>query len=269
MQATSTATESREFTDPVNNLENMGRTGRLIINADDWGRDVQTTDRTLDCVHRGTISSVSAMVYMEDSERAADIAKQEGIDAGLHLNFTSPFSCSRTPEKLKEHQRRTSEYLSRSRLTQALFQPTLAKSFGYVAAAQVEEFRRLYGVAPQRVDGHHHMHLCANVVFGGLLPRGVAVRRSFSFEHNEKGFANRWYRKFVDQVVSWRHPLTDYFFSLEPLETVRLRRIFGLGKLFTVEVETHPVNPEEYGLLTSERLSEYSGECPIADRYLA
>ena len=39
----------------------------VIVNADDWGRDVATSDRTLDCMLHGAISSVSAMVFMEDS----------------------------------------------------------------------------------------------------------------------------------------------------------------------------------------------------------
>jgi len=49
------------------------RTGRLIINADDWGCDRGATDRTLDCIMRGTVSSVSAMVFMADSERSAEV----------------------------------------------------------------------------------------------------------------------------------------------------------------------------------------------------
>ena len=64
----------------------------LIINADDWGYDAHTTTRALTCVERGSISSVSAMVFMEDSERAAAVARDRGIDAGLHLNLDTPFS---------------------------------------------------------------------------------------------------------------------------------------------------------------------------------
>ena len=53
----------------------------------------------------------------------------------------------------------------------------------YVVKAQLEEFERLYGRAPNRIDGHHHAHLCANVVLAGLLPAGTIVRRNFSFRH--------------------------------------------------------------------------------------
>lgn len=67
--------------------------GALIVNADDWGRDRETTDRTLFCLREGAVSSASAMVFMEDSERAAALAKEHGVDAGLHLNLTAPLSC--------------------------------------------------------------------------------------------------------------------------------------------------------------------------------
>src|SRR5580704_8891452 len=66
------------------------REGLLILNADDWGRDRETTERIFDCVRRGTVSSVSAMVFMQDSERAAGIAREANVDAGLHMNFTTP-----------------------------------------------------------------------------------------------------------------------------------------------------------------------------------
>ena len=122
------------------------RTGALIINADDWGRNRATSDHILDCFVQGAISSVSAMVFMEDSERAATTAQEKGIDAGLHLNFTTPFSAQRCTITLREHQERTSKYLRRSRFAKILFNPALARSFEYLTMIQLEEFERLYGV---------------------------------------------------------------------------------------------------------------------------
>jgi YdjC-like protein len=228
------------------------RPGCLIINADDWGRDRATTDRTLECCSQRAVSSVSAMVFMEDSERAAVIARERGVDAGLHLNFTTPFSLRGCPALLAEHQEKIARRLLRHRLAQVLFYPGLTKSFEYVVSAQLDEFWRLYGQQPQRLDGHHHMHLCANVLLGGLLPAETVVRRSFSFHPGEKTLVNRLYRQIVDRILSRRHRLTDFFFSLAPLEPPsRLQRIFSLARRFVVEVETHPVNPEEYHFLLS------------------
>jgi hypothetical protein len=246
----------------------MVTSGTLIINADDWGRNRETTDRTLECWERGSISSVSAMVFMEDSVRAAILARERGIDAGLHLNFTTPFSGGRYPAMLQEHQHGIARRLLRHRFAQVMFYPELITSFKYVVSAQLDEFRRLYETAPQRLDGHHHMHLCTNVLLEGLLPRGTIARRSFSFERGEKNCANRFYRRAVDHMLARRHSLTDFFFSLTPIEPeVRLERIFSLGRQFVVEVETHPVNSREHQFLSEGKIVRWTSGCPIADHF--
>lgn len=224
--------------------------GALIVNADDWGRDRETTDRTLACLREGAVSSVSAMVFMEDSDRAAGLAKEHGVDAGLHLNLTAPFTASSAPSALAGHQNRVARYLLEHRFAQAVFHPLLQDAFRYSVAAQLAEFRRLYGHSPLRIDGHHHMHLASNVLLAGLLPAGAVVRRNFSFFSGEKGLANRWYRAAVDGMLARRHPMADYFFSLPPLAPPgRLKRIFALARVHRVEVETHPVQPDEYRFL--------------------
>jgi predicted glycoside hydrolase/deacetylase ChbG (UPF0249 family) len=241
--------------------------GVLILNADDWGRNAETTDRTLDCVCSGALSSVSAMVFMEDSERAAAIAREKDIDAGLHLNFTLPFSAPGASAALMEHQRRLVRYLRRHRFAPVMFHPALTTSFEYVMKAQREEFARLYGIEPARVDGHHHMHLCANVLWGSLLPRGVVVRRSFSFRPGQKGRLNQMYRAVVDRRLARRHRVTDFFFSLPPLYPERLHEMFRLARSAAVEVETHPVNPEEHRFLAGGEIFHWIGDLRIAPRY--
>lgn len=241
------------------------RPGFLIMNADDWGRDRNTTDRTLDCVRRGSISSVSAMVFMEDSERAAAMAREHAIDAGLHLNVTTPFSAGNCHSKLRECREKIARYLLRYRLAQVMFHPWLRNEFEYVVRAQLDEFSRIYGVEPSRLDGHHHMHLCANVLFQGLLPPNTIVRRNFSFEAGEKSLWNRYYRRFVDSILARRHRMTDYFFSLSPLQPEgRLQRIISLTREYVVEVETHPVNPDEYRFLTEEGIARFVENVRIA-----
>lgn len=239
--------------------------GVLIVNADDWGRDPATTARTLDCLAQGSVSSVSAMVFMEDSERAAAIARARGIDAGLHVNLTTPFSAPSCPRRLVDRQRDVSRYLRRSRLSQTIFHPGLMRAFDYVVAAQLDEFARLYGAVPERIDGHHHMHLCANVLLGGLLPRGVMARRNFSFLPGEKGLANRLYRRCVDAILARRHRVVDFFFSLAPLQPAnRLQRIAGLARRSVVEVEVHPVNSNEFRFLSDPEIFRRALEVSIA-----
>jgi chitin disaccharide deacetylase len=237
----------------------------LILNADDWGRDGQTTDRIHDCVKSGTISSVSAMVFMEDSQRAAVIAREADIYAGLHLNFTTEFSSSHCSSTLLRHQRRVSQFLLSHPRAQVLFHPGLVGSFQYLVQTQCDEFATLYGKYPERLDGHHHMHLCANVLLQGLLGPGTIVRRNFSFRSGEKSVFNRLYRHIVDLGLARRHHVTDYLFSLVPFERgERLEYIFSLAKNCVVEVETHPAVLEEYIFLTSGELSRYLSGIQIA-----
>jgi hypothetical protein len=222
-----------------------------MINADDWGKDQETTQRIFECIQHGTVSSTSAMVFMEDSDRAAAMALEASVDAGLHLNFTTPFSAWNCPRHLLERQRELTAYLRGRRLARFFFHPGLARSFEYVVKAQVEEFHRLYGVEPRRVDGHHHMHLCANVLLGGLLPAGTLARRTFSRRKQAEGWVRSAYRQVTDRILARRHSLTDFFFHLTPLEPAdHLERVFGLARRFAVEVETHPINAEEYRFLT-------------------
>jgi len=251
--------------EPAGANSGVPQVGLLILNADDWGRDPRTTGRILDCALRGAVSSVSAMVFMEDSERAATLALERKIEAGLHLNLTTPFSVPGCPVRLAERQGELARHLLRHRFAPAVFHPGLIRSFEYVVAAQLDEFRRLYGVDPDRLDGHHHMHLCANVLLGGLLPPGTLVRRNFSFQPSEKSVWNRLYRMGVDHMLARRHRLLDFFFSLVPLELPgRLQRIFSLARQFVVEVETHPVHLEEYRFLTGGEIFRRAGDVRIA-----
>lgn len=226
----------------------------LVSNADDWGRDSNTTQRTLDCVARGSVTAVSAMVFMADSDRAAQIARERDLDVGLHLNFSSAFSGQRVPASLREHQARVWAHLGRHRLAPVVFHPGLRASFDCLVKSQIDEFARLYGCAPARVDGHQHLHLCANVVLANLLPSGGVVRRNFSFRRGEKSAVNRSYRALIDWRLARRHGLVDFLFALPPVAPPHLRRMCGLATHAIVEMEVHAVRDDEYRFLTSGEL---------------
>lgn len=249
------------------NAEKFDR-GALIVNADDWGSSRRTTDAIWECLKQRAVSSASAMVFMEDSERAAELARNHGIDIGLHLNLTTAFTADRIAPKLAEQQRRTVAYLRSSRIAQTIVNPLLCRAFDYVVKAQLDEFERLYGHHAYRIDGHHHMHLCANVLWGRLLPSGVIVRRSFSFNSGEKSIFNRYYRHLIDLALSRHHYLTDFFFSIEPVANEnRLDRIVSLARSYVIEIETHPVNLEEYVFLTGSGFRDLLGSNRIADHF--
>jgi chitin disaccharide deacetylase len=230
----------------------------LIINADDFGRNRCATDRILECYRRGTVTATSFMVFMEDSERAAGLAKQTGIDTGLHLNFTEPFTQSPLASPLKEQHERIVRYLRAKRYHWLLYHPALRGAFASVFRAQWEEYARLFGARPSHIDGHHHMHLCANMLVAGLIPPGLKARRHFTYAPGQKSRWNRWVRAGVDYWLRKRHVTPDYLFSLpETLEAGRLEVSLALAKSSVVELETHPEMEADYRWLmgpTCERL---------------
>lgn len=222
----------------------------LIINADDWGRSVAETDAALRCYNEGRITSVSAMVFMEDSQRAADLAKENNVDVGLHLNLTEKFTSKSCPPLLRKLQGRIGRFLRSAKYSQLLYNPFLRKDVFYAYEAQAAEFERLFGKRPSHVDGHHHMHLCGNMLWSSAIPAGTRMRRNFSFWPGEKGWFNRAYRALIDQWLARRYRLPDYFFCLsQSIEGNKLGRVEALARSSKVELMTHPIVPVESDFL--------------------
>ncbi|HXJ71470.1 MAG TPA: ChbG/HpnK family deacetylase [Candidatus Dormibacteraeota bacterium] len=223
----------------------------LRINADDWGRSMEETEAALAAFKAGTVTATSAMVFMKDSERSSEIARERNLDVGLHLNLTESFTGQNVSGRLREAQERVGRFLRRHRYAPMLYHPGLRREFHFAYEAQAEEFVHLYGQAPARVDGHLHMHQCANLVLEGIIPRGLMVRRNFSFWPGEKSWLNRSYRSVMDWWLGRRYRLTDYFFSLETcLKSGQLSRVGKLASASSVELMTHPVYPAEHAFLT-------------------
>jgi predicted glycoside hydrolase/deacetylase ChbG (UPF0249 family) len=236
-------------------------TGMLIINADDWGGWKTATDAAQICHAHGRITSASAMVFMEDSERAAELAKETGLDVGLHINLNQKLSGPNVPLRLAEYQGRTRGFLKKSKYAQLIYHPLLRKQFEYIFQAQADEFRRLYGKQPSHYDGHQHMHLCSNMLRGNVIPAGQKIRRSFSFWPGEKGRLNRFYRSLRDRRIARRYVLTDYFFALSQcLAGARFSRAIKLAAQANVELMTHPEKSDEFRFLMSEEFANAAAE---------
>lgn len=224
----------------------------LIINADDWGRSSAETDSALSCFQRGAITSVTAMVFMADSERAAAVAKRIGLPVGLHLNLCEHLNGPGVDPGLRDAHRRIATYLARSRFSEAVYHPALASDFRYCYESQWQEFVRLYGRPPTHIDGHRHRHLAANMVIGGVLRPGEKVRRSFDFWPGEKGRLNRMYRQLINWYLARRYRVTDYFFSLSQCQSAeRLDRVLALATRASVELMAHPIRESEREMLIS------------------
>src|SRR5690349_19441826 len=97
----------------------------LIINADDLGRSQAETDVTLRCFREGRITSATAMVFMADSARAADLSRDTGLDVGLHLNLSQPFTAEVVNPCLQERHNRVVRFITSSKYAQCVYHPAL------------------------------------------------------------------------------------------------------------------------------------------------
>jgi predicted glycoside hydrolase/deacetylase ChbG (UPF0249 family) len=228
----------------------------LYVNADDFGWTDEVTDRILSCYRNGRIHSTSAMTFMRDSERASDLARGSNLSVGLHLNFTAEFTGETVTANLRDKHKILATYLKARKFNQILYNPMLGKAFDYVFQAQWDEFCRLYGEEPKRLDGHHHMHLCMNMLVSGKIPKGIRIRRNFTFYPGEKDPVNRLYRYLVDRWLNSKFLCTDTFFSMKPIDREKLQKLVLLSKSSDVEIMVHPGVENEYLFLLSSEWAD-------------
>jgi chitin disaccharide deacetylase len=236
----------------------------LIITADDYGKNVQATDRIFRCYQSGTVTSASAMVFMEDSERAAKLAEGSSLEIGLHLNLTEEFTSGSVRPEIRNTHAKVSRYLRGFRYAEAVFHPFLTGAFRKLVSVQWAEFLRLYGRAPSFVNGHHHSHLCMNVLAAGLVPNASRVRTPFTFKAGEKGRISILYRSFVARRLKRRFITPDSLYSIEPLQdTSRISRIAEEARDRDVELEVHPEIVEQEKILLSQQFRNLLGSAPL------
>ena len=243
-------------------------TGLLIVNADDWGYDERTTDSILRAFRSGRISSATGMVYMADSDRAAELAARHGLPVGIHLNLTEPFSDPQTPSDVRDRQLGLIERLGKTSgvspdipdtaaLRRWLYDPRIAAEVDRAITEQLARFVDLYGISPTHFDGHNHVDLCPNVFLSPAIPAGSKLRNSlyrFPVERSVSSLA----RAMRQAWRTHRLPSTRYLFHLRELRLApgdmdpKLR----LADRVPVEVMAHPGFARENDVLMSDQWAE-------------
>lgn len=229
--------------------------GLLIVNADDWGYDEPTTQAIADCFEARGLTSTTAMVFMRDSDDAADRAKEHpGLGIGLHLNLVEEYSDPRTPPAARDRQSKLIEHSRLLRLRRWIYDPSIHHEINRVIADQFQRFVDTYGRLPTHLDGHHHCHLAANVLLSPAVPPGTKVRNAFSdtYRPNPLTDALRWARR---RMIERRFKTTDRFLSVESvwpdLRGSPPPDELGTARHASLEVMVHPAFPHEYGPLQS------------------
>lgn len=238
----------------------------LIVNADDFGLERTASDNIMACIGSGRVTAAGAMMFMSDSERAADLAKGSEVEIGLHLNLTQQYTAAGFPGRLQAHLEQTVKFLKKNKYAFIVYHPLLNKSIDYLTGAQLDEFHRLYGRSPAFVNGHHHMHLASNIIFRTVFRPGICMRRNHSFIKGEKSWFNRMYRKVIDAKLLRKFTTTDYFFDIQPIsDRRRLERILSLSVSKNVELMVHPSNQSEKEFLLNPEFADLVGQVTLAN----
>ena len=221
----------------------LSDTPLLIVNADDFGWNRDATDRTVECFAAGQITSTTALVNMEDSERAAERGREGGFPIGLHLNLTDPFTGSEVAPAERERQAAACRIFGGGglRLRSWTYDPRIAGLVEDAIRDQLERFRALYGAEPTHVDGHNHVQVCPNVVRAKALA-GFKLRNALWAWPSDSGVmaharaARRW-------LTARRFLTPRYFFDVSELHRLAPEEVtarLGLARDAAAEVMCHP-----------------------------
>jgi predicted glycoside hydrolase/deacetylase ChbG (UPF0249 family) len=234
------------------------RSIKVILNADDLGRDEKTNEAIFDLISKGRVTSASLLANgsaFEDAVlRVRDFPR---VSFGVHLNLTEGFPLTTHPGLaaiLKTDGTFCCERIRRLYVDESLRGAILAEW-----TAQVEKAVR-GGVPVSHLDGHHHTHTAAGLFLTlKALQRRFGIRRvrltrnihppdepSLWSQRVSKAFWNLgvryWYRtKTTEGCTS----LKIFLRSATP-STPRMR---------SVELMVHPGHPdyeEETRLLSGE-----------------
>jgi predicted glycoside hydrolase/deacetylase ChbG (UPF0249 family) len=242
----------------------------LIVNADDLGYNEPTTDAVAKCFRDGRITSATAMVYMGDSDRAAQIARELDIPVGLHLNLSEPFDDPRAPRDVRHRHldlvRRFGgpSFIFRSR--RWIFDPRLREPTERCIADQVERFEALYGRPPTHIDGHLHVHVCPNVALARTIPPGFRMRNALGA--GVSGASLRARMVTARQRVLLRDRITTrYLLNITDLHPEfvdgGVRGLLSLALETSVEVMAHPGFGHEFTQLMADDWARWTQGLPL------
>lgn len=139
---------------------------RICLCADDYGISPGVNIAIRDLVVRGRLTAASALVIAPSFHRSEAIAlnalncRAPRVSIGLHVGLTAPFRpLSGVFKPLKEGAFMSLSATVRHAVLRRFDQEGLAIEI----ASQVDAFSRMFGRAPDFIDGHQHVHLLPQI----------------------------------------------------------------------------------------------------------
>ena len=223
---------------------------KLIINADDYGKDISTTQAVFDAFSKGLCSSVTIMATGEAYEEAIALAADNHIfdKIGIHLNLIEGQPLTEPIRRLKNFCNEEGSFNAFFHKSRSLrlegFPREEKEAVALELRAQIEKCRKS-GLALTHVDSHHHVHTRWEVwqVVAPLLRdfglTKVRISRNYG-EHISP--AKLVYKYIFNKSLHLAGSKTaDYFGSAEDVVHLFSRKPQIISSDYVVEAMTHPL----------------------------
>jgi len=230
---------------------------RLIINADDCGRDAVCTETIIESLERGEISATSVMANGAYFEPACRLVRSHGLAGriGVHLSLDEGPALSHEMRAFAD----ASGNLCLSRALRPLG-ARLARAVEAECAAQVSRVIDA-GIHPTHLDSHRHIH---NVFPIGRIV--VAVARSYGIGYvrparnlsSTSGAAARTYKWLFNRYVSGRVRTADYFGDLRDFVAQRYRTRAASLVECMVHLDASPRGRSDLEFIRSHEFREFT-----------
>lgn len=227
---------------------------KVIINADDCGKNEQVNSHIKDAIEAGKLTSTTIMANMSDVEGALQLYEEycKKISFGIHLNLTEGEPLLKS-KKLLEY-----GYYGEQNC-RVVFDSTKAEYFRYKILpreVKAEIYKELSaqikllqekGVNLSHIDSHHHIHTCFSLidVIAQLskdynIPK---IRRIRNYVPISLGYYGRQAWAFISKIKNSNYIMTDFFAIYE--EFFSNQRLSQLKSNCTLELMVHPGHPNE------------------------
>ena len=220
---------------------------KIIINADDYGRDHVVNTAIVEAFRRGYITNTTIMCNMPHFNEAVELAKQHGFSdkVGLHLNFFDgiPLSEAIQNEPLFFRNGKMTSYniFHNSSYLRRFILPTHTQSaLREEAAAQISKYLEA-GFTEMHLDSHGHSHTIISVL-GTIAPlirdsHFKTIRKSLNLYRN-RSFLVKAYKALCNWLIGKQCKTTTYFTSAS--EFIEVMESGFVNKDATCEIMVHP-----------------------------
>lgn len=132
---------------------------KIILNADDFGYDLDTVKATINCFEKGALTSATIMANLGATKNAIDFAKNNSqYSYGVHLAFVDKILPMAEVEKIKSLLSKENMFVHSNKLRLKSILGLVNKNHIVEEAKKQIGFLLDKGIKISHVDSHGHMH---------------------------------------------------------------------------------------------------------------